>query len=575
MAKIVLKGSFTSDSSYMKTYLDYIAKRDGVDIKFTNKDASATQKQDELVRRMVNDYPFLRNDKMVKDYFDQPTKYLANEIIHKGLDEAFQDNSAYYIKYIAERPGVVREEEHSHGLFTTNGDADLEAMRNELDHHQGNAWKLIISLPEGSSFTSREDWERVCRENYWKIANAFNVDIKNFRWAAAVHQAHNPHVHIQFWSKNPSDLSFRKEDSLERLNRVKSLFANSIYRNEIDQLNSEKELIRNSLKEEFVNQAHQLFKQSDNIVKMPEHMKQEYQLLKQLNNVMVHEQKGSYEYQTKECKQLINESVKAILELPGIKEQFEYLLENQEQYYSIYNDDEKIQERMKEFKLHFVDPGKYDKKEIHNLVLNLARELSTFKEFEYYRIDIPEADSQVTDFSNATRRQLERMYQLLMLERQVDLKSVVNQDQMLSKIALTKAVDVELSKYAKFYYGVHQALGVKCDIEKLRDMMLKRFSEVDLKQVDSVLNQVDQQETYKATNKQARKLASQTDDEYQVGISPMDKTFRKGLNSISSNLFNSTLQNAYENERAMKLAHLYRRKKLRPKLNQMIKRKIR
>ena len=149
MAKLILKSPYIK-SPYIKStggasgYLKYIATRERVEI--IPDDRPPTRKQEQLITKLVKDFPEVKELYEYGDYMDKPTKVNASAFITLAL-ESNRDSvmqSERYMKYIATRPRAERLGEH--GLFGDSDGIDLDAAMNELENYAGNVWTHIISL---------------------------------------------------------------------------------------------------------------------------------------------------------------------------------------------------------------------------------------------------------------------------------------------------------------------------------------------------------------------------------------------------------------------------------------------
>ncbi len=132
--------------------MKYIATREGVEV-LTGK-GPATEKQKEMVSKLLKDFPDVRDSFEYEDYKQAPTLHTASALISAALDSHMQNLQSEngYLKYIATRPGA--EKHGAHGLFGRQENTDLTAAMHDLTAHDGNVWTIIYSL-------HREDAERL------------------------------------------------------------------------------------------------------------------------------------------------------------------------------------------------------------------------------------------------------------------------------------------------------------------------------------------------------------------------------------------------------------------------------
>ena len=119
MAKLILKSPYIKSTGGASGYLKYIATRERVEI--IPDDRPPTRKQEQLIAKLVKDFPEVKELYEYGDYMDKPTKANASAFITLALESNWDalNESDQYMKYIATRPRAERLGEH--GLF---GDED-------------------------------------------------------------------------------------------------------------------------------------------------------------------------------------------------------------------------------------------------------------------------------------------------------------------------------------------------------------------------------------------------------------------------------------------------------------------
>ena len=134
----------------------YIATRERVEL--IQNDRPPTRKQEQLIAKLVKDFPDAKEMGEYGDYQEHPTKANASAFISQALEENWSDvqKSDGYMKYIATRPRAERL--GSHGLFGDKDGVELDKAMAELESYTGNVWTHIISL-------KREDAERLGYDN--------------------------------------------------------------------------------------------------------------------------------------------------------------------------------------------------------------------------------------------------------------------------------------------------------------------------------------------------------------------------------------------------------------------------
>ena len=191
MARLILKSPYLKcdGNSSVSGYLRYIGTRERVEL--LPDDRPPTRKQEQLVSKLVKDFPETKELGEYLDYKDKPTKANASVFITRALEENWPavQQSDGYMKYIATRPRAERLGDH--GLFGDEDGVDLEKAIRELDRYTGNMWTHIISLKREDAtrlgYNNAKSWMNLLRANRNDIAAAMNIPPNHFRWYAAFH----------------------------------------------------------------------------------------------------------------------------------------------------------------------------------------------------------------------------------------------------------------------------------------------------------------------------------------------------------------------------------------------------
>ena len=216
MARLIVKSPYIKCGGEKSAsgYLKYIATRERVEI--IPDDRPPTQKQTQLIAKLVEDFPDAKELMEYEDYVSHPTKATASALITLALESNWDlvQGTEGYAKYIALRPRAERLGEH--GLFGDNDAVDLAAVADELDHYTGNVWTHIISLhredAERLGYDHAEAWRTLLRTHRNDIAAAIKIPPEDFRWYAAFHdEGNHPHVHMMAWSAKPNQAYLSKD----------------------------------------------------------------------------------------------------------------------------------------------------------------------------------------------------------------------------------------------------------------------------------------------------------------------------------------------------------------------------
>ena len=379
MAKLILKSPYIK-SPYIKStggasgYLKYIATRERVEI--IPDDRPPTRKQEQLITKLVKDFPEVKELYEYGDYMDKPTKANASAFITLAL-ESNRDSvmqSERYMKYIATRPRAERLGEH--GLFGDSDGIDLDAAMNELENYAGNVWTHIISLKRKDAarlgFDNAAAWRDLLRAHRNDIAAAMKIPSNDFRWYAAFHdEGEHPHVHMMAWSAKPGQAYLSRDG----IRKIKSTLTNHIFQNEMLHLYEQKSVSRDELVRDARKAMLEMVRSmKEGICNHPDAERLMLELALQLEAV---KGKKSYGYLPKPQKKLVDRIVDEMERLPSVRkcyEQWQILqgkvdayyhdkelkrvpLSQQKEFRSIKNAVIKEAENIRQCKLFFEDKG--------------------------------------------------------------------------------------------------------------------------------------------------------------------------------------------------------------------------
>ncbi len=235
MAKLITKFKYLKPNARESVggYAKYIATREGVEkIDESYKLAPSSVKQQQLIKQILKDFPDSKEMLEYEDYLKEPNVGKASEFITRALeDNAYEVmQTKTYADYIATRPRVQRF--GTHGLFTDDGiQVKLNEVSDELNHHDGNVWTVIISLrredAERLGFNNGERWRDMLRTQTEAIAKNFKIPMTDLKWYAAFHnESHHPHVHMMVYtSEEQKPYLSRKGIMNLRSSLAKDIFA--------------------------------------------------------------------------------------------------------------------------------------------------------------------------------------------------------------------------------------------------------------------------------------------------------------------------------------------------------------
>ena len=352
MARLIVKSPYIKcgGGNSAGGYMRYIATRERVEL--IQNDRPPTRKQEQLIAKLVKNFPDAKEMGEYGDYQEHPTKANASAFISQALEENWSDvqKSDGYMKYIATRPRAERL--GSHGLFGDKDGVELDKAMAELESYTGNVWTHIISLKredaERLGYDNARAWRNLLRAHRNDIAAAMNIPPQDFRWYAAFHdEGDHPHVHMMAWSVKPNQ-AYLSQDGI-RL--IKSKLTNDIFQQEMLHLYEQKTVSRDQLVREVRQAMRELVQQMrTRICDHPGAERLMQELALQLETV---KGKKSYGYLPKKQKALVDEIVDQMEQLPTVAECYEQWWQLQGQVKDFYSEKERHRpplSRQKEFR---------------------------------------------------------------------------------------------------------------------------------------------------------------------------------------------------------------------------------
>ena len=343
MARLIVKSGYIKpggskgggSSKGAGGYLSYIGTRERVEI--LPDDRPPTRKQEQLIQKLVTDFPSTKESEAYEKFFDEPTKYHASQFITQALEENWSEVSSVegYAKYIANRPRAERIGDH--GLFGDENYVNLDAAMAELKKHTGNVWTHIFSLRREDAirlgYDHADPWRDLLRSKRNDIAAAMNISPDHLRWYAAFHdEGHHPHVHMMVWSVDSKE-GFLSEEGLRQ---IKSQMTNEIFQMEMLHLYEDKSQARDQL----VSQARKELSQLTQM--LPKYIGDSPRLEEQLMELAAQlptRGKKSYGYLPKAQKKLVDEIVDELAGFSAVRDCYRKWLELQHQVESYYKDE--------------------------------------------------------------------------------------------------------------------------------------------------------------------------------------------------------------------------------------------
>jgi hypothetical protein len=135
---------------------------------------------------------------------------------HKPVNEKRTASKNYaHVKYIATRPGVMKNEANGHGLFGRISGIEQDEFPTweevakkvyRVSKEGKNVYRPIISFKAETAaelgIKNNKDWQKYVEQNIATLAEKNGIKIQNMCYCAAAHYSRShPHVHIVFWDK--------------------------------------------------------------------------------------------------------------------------------------------------------------------------------------------------------------------------------------------------------------------------------------------------------------------------------------------------------------------------------------
>lgn len=320
MARLIQKTGFISRKS-AGGYMKYIATREGVEV-LTGK-GPTTEKQKELVAKLLKDFPDMRDSFEYEDYKQAPTLHTASALISAALDSHMQNLQSEngYLKYIATRPGA--EKHGAHGLFGRQENTNLTAAMHDLTAHDGNVWTIIYSLhredAERLGYNNAAAWRKLLISQQNKFSEAFHIPASALHWYAAYHDADtHPHIHMMIWTDQETVL---KRDAVVKL---RSVMTNSIFQAELENLYIRKDIAYKDVTEVARAVMHELVDRMESVPAQPASIQQK--LLELALELRTTGGKKQYAYLKKPLKDMVDSIVDELEKLQEVAA-----------YYSVWN----------------------------------------------------------------------------------------------------------------------------------------------------------------------------------------------------------------------------------------------
>ena len=321
-----LKSGTQKSKNKRRNYTKYIATRETVEVRDQNtidRNDNATKNQKELIDDLLSDFPEAKRYLEYEDFKANPTVENASELISTIIERNADiiGNRQNFVGYMAMRPGV--EKRGSHGLFNEKDEPIiLNQAANEIAEHKGNVWSHVVSLRREDAvrlgFDNSDAWRELVKRHISDIAKAQNIPLCNLKWYAAYHDTtHHPHIHLLVYSTNPKQGFLTKAG----IDKVRSVFANDIFHDDLQSIYQEQTVSRDELKAVSKNE----FESIVNMIASNDHTDPQLEELIRKLYIQLQNVKGKkvYGYLPMEIKETVNKIFSELAKDENIQQLYE------------------------------------------------------------------------------------------------------------------------------------------------------------------------------------------------------------------------------------------------------------
>ena len=321
-----LKSGTQKSKNKRRNYTKYIATRETVEVRDQNtidRNDNATKNQKELIDDLLSDFPEAKRYLEYEDFKANPTVENASELISTIIERNADiiGNRQNFVGYMAMRPGV--EKRGSHGLFNEkNEPIILNQAANEIAEHKGNVWSHVVSLRREDAvrlgYDNSDAWRELVKRHISDIAKAQNIPLCNLKWYAAYHDTtHHPHIHLLVYSTNPKQGFLTKAG----IDKVRSVFANDIFHDDLQSIYQEQTVSRDELKAVSKNE----FESIVNMIASNDHTDPQLEELIRKLYIQLQNVKGKkvYGYLPMEIKETVNKIFSELAKDENIQQLYE------------------------------------------------------------------------------------------------------------------------------------------------------------------------------------------------------------------------------------------------------------
>ena len=346
MSQIIVTSRYlkSGTETKRKNYTRYIATRETVEIREQNmieREAPATEKQQELLSDLLKNFPEAKKYLEYEDFKNNSTVENASELISAIIERNADviGNRQNFVGYMAMRPGV--EKRGSHGLFNDKDEPIiLNQAANEIANHPGNIWSHVVSLRREDAvrlgYDNSDRWRDLVKRHISDISEAQRIPLCNLKWYAAFHDTtHHPHIHLLVYSTNVKQ-GFLTNQGIDK---IRSVFANDIFHDDLQSIYQEQTIRRDELKAESKMYVENLLKE----ITEGDFENTELEKLIKVLHMQLKNCKGKkvYGYLPPEVKETVDVIFKELSKDKSIQSLYEKWCELERQKYKTYTQKEK------------------------------------------------------------------------------------------------------------------------------------------------------------------------------------------------------------------------------------------
>lgn len=384
MSKFIYNVKFISGKAKVAALVKYIATREGVE-KITlatgAESLPVTLRQKDKIEELLKMYPDSIDTFEYEDYYANPSMKNASLLISKILEDNAEKyfSSDDYIGYISNRPGVEKNIELGHGLFSSSPVLNLSETKKQIASEAKTLYTTVLSIRREDAarlgYENSDAWQKLIKKNLPHIASNFKIPLKDFKWYAAFHnEGHHPHCHMLVYSVGKSAYVNKKS-----ISKIKSAIATDIFQDELLELynSQQREIELASLRTtSILTGAEELSPEgqkaiSNKIVLLSKHLQN-------------HKGRKVYGYLSKDAKAIVDDIFNVLASEPDVKEAYDRYLDFKDKQHLIYHSPATLPQ-------HKAITEDYKFKKIKNIIIKEAAHLadSFIDEDEFLDVDLP------------------------------------------------------------------------------------------------------------------------------------------------------------------------------------------